>query len=44
MLISSCWDSTIRIYDESESEESQLVRVIFGGHNDVEIINIAFSE
>ena len=44
LLICSYWDSTIRIYDESESEESSLLKVLCGGHDDSEILVMAYSQ
>jgi hypothetical protein len=32
LLITGSWDSTIRIYDEGEPEESVLLRIFTGGH------------
>ena len=32
LLISASQDSTVRIYDESDPEESVLLKVICGGH------------
>ncbi|EAR91938.2 WD domain, G-beta repeat protein (macronuclear) [Tetrahymena thermophila SB210] len=43
LLIASYWDSTIRIYDESESEESVLIKVLSGAHKDSEIISLSYS-
>lgn len=43
LLIASYWDSTIRIYDESESEESVLLKVLSGAHKDSEIITLSYS-
>lgn len=43
LLISASWDSTIRIYDESEPEESVLLRVFSGGHMESEILSLAYS-
>ena len=43
LLITSSWDSTIRIYDESEPEESVLLRVFSGGHMESEILSLAYS-
>jgi len=43
LLISASWDSTIRIYDESEPEESVLLRVFSGGHLESEILALAYS-
>ena len=44
LLITSSWDSTIRIYDEGEPDESNLLRVLSGGHQDAEIIAMTYSE
>jgi WD40 repeat protein len=43
LLIASYWDSTIRIYDEAESEESVLLKVLSGAHKDSEIISLTYS-
>lgn len=43
LLITASWDSTIRIYDESEPEESILLRVFSGGHLESEILSLAYS-
>lgn len=43
LLIMASWDSTIRIYDESEPEESVLLRVFSGGHMESEILSLAYS-
>jgi len=43
LLICASWDSTIRIYDESEPEESVLLRVFSGGHLESEILSLAYS-
>ena len=37
LLVASYWDSTIRIYDEGDAEESQLLKVLSGGHKESEI-------
>ena len=37
LLIATYWDSTIRIYDEEDAEESQLLKVLSGGHKESEI-------
>jgi WD40 repeat protein len=43
LLIASYWDSTIRIYDENDAEESVLIKVLSGGHREAEINCLAFS-
>ncbi len=43
LLISGSWDSTIKIYDESDPEESQLLRIMAGGHCDTEISALVYS-
>ncbi|EGR34916.1 hypothetical protein IMG5_000130 [Ichthyophthirius multifiliis] len=43
LLICSYSDSTIRIYDESESEESILIKVLTGGHMNAEIVSLVYS-
>jgi len=43
LLISSSWDSTIRIYDESEPDESMLLRIMSGAHKDSDIIVMDYS-
>ncbi len=37
LLIAAYWDSTVRIYDESDSEESILMKVLSGAHAETEI-------
>lgn len=37
LLIACYSDSTIRIYDESDAEESILMKVLSGAHRDAEI-------
>ena len=37
LLVASYWDSTIRIYDEGDAEESYLLKVLSGGHKESEI-------
>ena len=37
LLVAAYWDSTIRIYDEGDAEESQLLKVLSGGHKESEI-------
>lgn len=34
LLIAAYQDSTIRIYDESDAEESVLIKVLSGGHKE----------
>ena len=34
LLISSAWDSTIRIYDETDPEDPMLLRILSGAHKD----------
>ena len=43
MLITGSVDSIIKIYDENEPEESVLLKVIIGGHEDGEITAMAYS-
>lgn len=43
LLISSSWDSTIRIYDEEDPEESVLLKILSGGHQESEITALAYS-
>lgn len=43
LLISASQDSTVRIYDESDPEESVLLKVLCGGHNNAEILSMAYS-
>lgn len=43
LLITSNWDSTIRIYDESEPEESMLLRIMSGAHKDSDIVAMDYS-
>ncbi|KRW99211.1 WD40-repeat-containing domain [Pseudocohnilembus persalinus] len=43
LLIACYSDSTIRIYDESDAEESILMKVLSGAHRDAEISQIGFS-
>lgn len=37
LLIAAYSDSTIRIYDEGDAEESVLLKVLSGGHKECEI-------
>ena len=34
LLVAAYWDSSIRVYDEGDSEESQLLRVLSGEHRE----------
>mmetsp|Transcript_41306 Transcript_41306/g.36654 ORF Transcript_41306/g.36654 Transcript_41306/m.36654 type:complete len:270 (-) Transcript_41306:1051-1860(-) len=43
LLITANWDSTIRIYDEGEPEESMLLRIMSGAHKDSDIITMDYS-
>ena len=43
LLISASQDSTVRIYDESDPEESILLKVLCGGHSNAEILSMAYS-
>ena len=43
LLISSSWDSTIRIYDESDTQETMLLRIMAGGHCDSDISALDYS-
>jgi WD40 repeat protein len=43
LLLTSSWDSTIRIYDEQEPEESSLLRIMSGAHRDSDIITMDYS-
>ena len=43
LLISASLDSTIRIYDENDPEESSLIKVFCGGHQNFEILCMAYS-
>ena len=43
LLITASWDSTIRIYDESEADESILLRIMSGGHRDSDINTMTYS-
>ncbi|EGR31709.1 hypothetical protein IMG5_103530, partial [Ichthyophthirius multifiliis] len=43
LLVASFFDSTIRIYDESEADQSELVKVLSGGHSDSEILVLSYS-
>ncbi len=43
LLISSSWDSTIKIYDETDPQESQLLRIMSGGHLDSDIAALDYS-
>ena len=38
LLITSAWDSTIRIFDEEDTEESNEIKVLSGGHEESEIV------
>ena len=44
LLISASQDSTIRIYDEADPEESTLLKVLCGGKQNSEIIALAYSQ
>lgn len=44
LLITASHDSTIRIYDESDPEESSLIKVLCGGNHGGEITVIAYSQ
>ncbi|EGR28930.1 hypothetical protein IMG5_166500 [Ichthyophthirius multifiliis] len=44
LLIASYWDSTVRIYDEEDSEETVLLKIMTGGHKDSEITTLTYSE
>lgn len=43
VLICGTKDSSIKIYDESNAEESELLRFFIGGHNESEITALAFN-
>ncbi|CAD8060727.1 unnamed protein product [Paramecium primaurelia] len=43
LLISASQDSTIRIYDETDPEESILLKVFCGGHQNSEILSMSYS-
>lgn len=43
LLISSSWDSTIKIYDETDPQESQLLRIMSGGHLESDIGALDYS-
>jgi len=43
LLITASWDSTIRIYDESEADESTLLRIMSGAHKDSDINAMTYS-
>ncbi len=43
LLITASWDSTIRIYDESEPDESTLLRIMSGAHRESDINAMAYS-
>ena len=43
ILITGSWDSTIKVYD-IKIEESSLLRVMSGGHQDSEITALAHNE
>lgn len=43
LLVSASQDSTIRIYDETDPEESVLLKVFCGGHQNSEILSMAYS-
>jgi WD40 repeat protein len=43
LLIAAYSDSTIRIYDEDDAEESTLLKVLSGGHKEASIQVLAYS-
>lgn len=43
LLITGSTDSIIKVYDESEPDETNLLKVISGGHEDSEITALAYS-
>ena len=43
LLISASHDSTIRIYDEADPEESTLLKVLCGGNQNAEILSVSYS-
>lgn len=43
LLITASHDSMIRIYDESDPEESSLIKVLCGGNYGAELTVIAYS-
>lgn len=44
MLLSTTWDSYLRLYDEEDPDESTLLRKAFGGHFRDDISALDFSE
>ena len=43
LLITASWDSTIKIYNENDDQETVLIRIMSGGHKDSDISALAFS-
>lgn len=43
-MIATYQDSTIRIYDEADAEESVLLKVLSGAHREAEISQITYSQ
>ena len=43
LLINASWDSTIKIYNENDEQESVLLRIMSGGHKDSDINALAYS-
>lgn len=44
MLISTSWDSQLKVYDEEDPEESFLLRKSIGGHFKDDISALSFSD
>ena len=43
LLIGCSWDSTIRIYDQSDAEDSPMLRLMTGGHQGADITCLTYS-
>ena len=44
LLVSTSWDSTLKVYDEEDPEESLMLRKSIGGHFKDDISSLAFCE
>lgn len=43
LLIACSWDSSIRVYDQSDAEDSPMLRLMTGGHQGADITCLAYS-
>jgi WD40 repeat protein len=44
MLLSTSWDSSLKVFDEEDADETQLLRKSIGGHFKDDISALAFSD